>query len=75
MMTSKAKKQSRLMYIIFAPIRTLTKAMNFYMRVWRIVPERWVQVVAVWVVTLLHKFHICQGASVAIPRVLTAMRT
>ncbi|CAL2279433.1 unnamed protein product [Prunus armeniaca] len=29
---SKAKKQSKLMYIICAPIRTLTKARNFYMR-------------------------------------------
>ncbi|XP_020425360.1 uncharacterized protein LOC18767587 [Prunus persica] len=30
--SSKAKKQSKLMYIICAPIRTLTKARNFYMR-------------------------------------------
>ncbi|KAL6270665.1 hypothetical protein ACE6H2_027576 [Prunus campanulata] len=29
---SRAKKQSKLMYIICAPIRTLTKARNFYMR-------------------------------------------
>ncbi|XP_016650432.1 PREDICTED: uncharacterized protein LOC107880097 [Prunus mume] len=31
-MRSNAKKQSKLMYIICAPIRTLTKARNFYMR-------------------------------------------